>query len=189
MLLLWSDHSKWSRILYNTCQVRELVSECYFGNDSHRLSLFKWVILCVINSVVPYFVCSNLQTFLTSSKISWNCVQHREICHFNRDLDNNNNNNNRLMALCPGLPGWARARRNILSLTPVLVIDHPVSSASDKEWLMTLNSLLNVCDSSELSFMNAVCKWWRTKDCEFRHRSRHPLHHRHSLCHITHLHH
>ena len=31
---------------------------------------------------------------------------------------------NRLMALCPGLPGWASTRRNIHPLTPFLIFRH-----------------------------------------------------------------
>jgi len=34
------------------------------------------------------------------------------------------------MALCPGLPGWASIRRNIHPLTPILIINHPLSASS-----------------------------------------------------------
>jgi len=37
---------------------------------------------------------------------------------------------NHLMALCPGLPGWAGTRRNICPLTPILIIKHPLSTSS-----------------------------------------------------------
>ena len=36
----------------------------------------------------------------------------------------------RLTAICSGLPGWAGTRRNIHPLTPILVIKHPLSTAS-----------------------------------------------------------
>jgi len=42
----------------------------------------------------------------------------------------NNNNNNHFMALCPGLPRWAGTRRNIHPLTPILIINHPLSVTS-----------------------------------------------------------
>ena len=34
------------------------------------------------------------------------------------------------MALCPGLPGWAGTTRNIHPLTPILIINHPLSAFS-----------------------------------------------------------
>ena len=34
------------------------------------------------------------------------------------------------MAFCPGLPGWASTRRNIHPLTPILIINHPLSTSS-----------------------------------------------------------
>jgi len=36
----------------------------------------------------------------------------------------------RLSGFCPGQPGWASTRRNIHSLTPVVVISHPLSASS-----------------------------------------------------------
>jgi len=41
-----------------------------------------------------------------------------------------NNNNNHFMALYLGLPGWADTRRNILQLTPIMIINHPLSTSS-----------------------------------------------------------
>jgi len=35
-----------------------------------------------------------------------------------------------LSGLCPGQPGWAGTRRNIHSLTPIVVINHPLSASS-----------------------------------------------------------
>jgi len=37
---------------------------------------------------------------------------------------------NRFTALCPGLPGWAGTRRNIHPLTPIQIINHPLSASS-----------------------------------------------------------
>jgi len=37
---------------------------------------------------------------------------------------------NCLMAVCPGLPGWAGTRKNSLTLTPILIIRHPSSTSS-----------------------------------------------------------
>ena len=37
---------------------------------------------------------------------------------------------NRFTALCPGLPGWAGTRRNIHPLTPILIINQPLSASS-----------------------------------------------------------
>ena len=37
---------------------------------------------------------------------------------------------NCFMAICPGLPGWAGTRRNIHPLTPILIINHPLSAFS-----------------------------------------------------------
>jgi len=36
----------------------------------------------------------------------------------------------RLSRLCPGQPGWVGTRRNIHPLTPIMVIDHPLSASS-----------------------------------------------------------
>ena len=36
----------------------------------------------------------------------------------------------RLSGLCPGQPGWAGTRRNIHPLTPIVVINHPLSASS-----------------------------------------------------------
>jgi len=36
----------------------------------------------------------------------------------------------RLSGLCPGQPGWASIRRNIHPLTPIVVINHPLSASS-----------------------------------------------------------
>jgi len=35
-----------------------------------------------------------------------------------------------LSGFCPGQPGWARTRRNIHPLTPIVVISHPLSASS-----------------------------------------------------------
>ena len=35
-----------------------------------------------------------------------------------------------LSGFCPGQPGWVAARRNIHPLTPILVINHPLSASS-----------------------------------------------------------
>ena len=35
-----------------------------------------------------------------------------------------------LAGFCPGQPGWAGIRRNIHSLTPIIVINHPLSASS-----------------------------------------------------------
>ena len=36
----------------------------------------------------------------------------------------------RLCGFCPGQPGWAGTRRNIHPLTPIVVINHPLSASS-----------------------------------------------------------
>jgi len=41
-----------------------------------------------------------------------------------------NDTHNHLTALFPGLPGWAGTRKIICLLTPILIIEHPLSTSS-----------------------------------------------------------
>jgi len=66
-----------------------------------------------------------------------------------------NNNNNSFTALCPGLPGWAGTRRNIHPLTPILIINYPLSSASS---IYYNNSILHpACSIYVLLLVQFTC--------------------------------
>ena len=60
------------------------------------------------------------------------CVWGGTHAHIHRWMDNNNNNNNNnhLTAVCLGQPEYARTRRNIHRLTPILVNVLPLSPFS-----------------------------------------------------------
>ena len=51
---------------------------------------------------------------------------------------------NRLMALCPGLPGWANTKRNIHALTPILIIKHLLSPTTTHSILLVQFTCLTV---------------------------------------------
>ena len=70
--------------------------------------------------------------FADSSCISWTiCKQSaprsRQII---TPAPHHTHTHNRLTAFCPWLPGQAGTRRNTLTLTPILIIGHPLSASS-----------------------------------------------------------
>jgi len=61
---------------------------------------------------------------LSTARETWG-VRLREFC-----LTDTTTTILRLSGFCLGQPGWAGARRNICPLTPVMVINHPLSASS-----------------------------------------------------------
>jgi len=59
--------------------------------------------------------CSSQEIILVSARIDW-FDTHTTVL--------------RLSGFCPGQPGWAGTGRNIHSLTPIVVINHPLSASS-----------------------------------------------------------
>jgi len=65
----------------------------------------------------------------------------------------------RLFGLCPGQPGWASTRRNIHPLTPIVVINYPLSASSIFYHLWRPCSLLNLHAWQSFSTISLQVFW------------------------------
>jgi len=55
---------------------------------------------------------------------------HRPTENYSRSTTTTTSTTSTITTLCLGLPGWASTRRNIHPLTPILIINHPLSTSS-----------------------------------------------------------
>jgi len=125
-----SMNGRWWRRNGSHCWTILDTSAANYGRlPAHRLShnricmslcIFFYAQLHFKADFDPNFTCD----ILTPQGWSW---AWSEISHYHTAIMFNNRF---MMALCPGLPGWAGTRSNIHPLTPLLIINHSLSASS-----------------------------------------------------------